>query len=358
MKKIILFILPILTIFLITGCKKSSEVFKVGFVYVGSVTDGGWTQSNDEARIELEKEIPNIETSYVSDVPKGKNAERVINEYATQGYSLIFSTSFDFMNQTINVAKHFPKTVFMNCSGYKRAKNVGTYFGAVEEAQYLTGLIAGKMTKKNSVGFVAPYQIPEIIRVVNAYALGVKAVNPNAKVKVVWTNSWFDPAKEREAAILLMDSGIDVLATGCDSSAVVSAGESRGVWTIGYNLDSSSIAPKTYLTSPILNWIVVYKDIVEKVMSKKIDNWSNFDYYEGLNTGIVSLVPLSSHVPEDVKELVEKNRVAIANRELNIFTGPIYKNDGSIAIADGEVASYDDIMSMEYLVDNIIGILN
>ncbi len=358
MKKIVLFMVGLFVIFSITGCTKTSKNFKIGFVYVGSVNDGGWTQSHDKARIELEKEIQNIETAYVSDVPEGMDAERVITTYAKKGYDLVFTTSFGFMDPTINVASNFPNTVFMHCSGYKRAKNVGTYFGAMEEAKYLAGLIAGKMTKSNSIGFVLPHPIPEVIRLTNAFALGVKAVNPNAKVKVVWTNSWFDPTKEREAAISLMDSGVDVLATGCDSSAAILAGESRGVWTIGYDSDASSIAPNTYLTSPIWNWIVVYRDIVTKAISKEINDWSNFNYYEGLNTGIVALAPLTNNVPKDIKELVAKNQTALENKEFSIFKGPIYKNDGSIAIPEGHIATYDELMTMEYLIDNIVGTLN
>ena len=357
MRRIIFFILAILAIFSIVGCAKSSKKFKVGFVYVGSINDGGWTQSHNEARLELEKSIAEIETTYVENVPEGLDAERVITTFAKKGYDLIYTTSFGFMDPTINVAKKFPNTIFMHCSGNKRANNVGTYFGAMEEAKYLAGLIAGKMTKSNSIGFVLPHPIPEVVRLTNAFAIGVKEVNPDAKVKIVFTNSWFDPTKEKEAAIALIDSGVDVLATGCDSSAAILAGEEREVWTIGYDSDASAIAPKTYLTSPIWNWIVIYKDIVDKAISKEITNWSNFDYYEGLNTGIVGLAPLTNNVPDDVKELVYQRKNDIENKEFVIFKGPLYKNDNTLILDEGQSASHDELMSMDYFIDNIEGSL-
>ena len=261
------------------------------------------------------------------------------------------------MDPTINVAKKFPKTVFMHCSGYKRAKNVGTYFGAMEEAKYLAGIIAGKMTKTNKVGFVGPFPIPEVIRHINAFAIGVRSVNPKATVKVVWTNSWFDPAKEKEAANSLIEAGSDVVASGADSNAAILAASEKNVYAIGYDSDGSGVAPNVYLTSPIWNWIVLYKDIVQKVKDGSVKDWSNVDYYDGLSTGLVDLAPLTDLVPQDVKDLVEKKKEKIISGEEKIFVGPMKKQDGSVAWGDGVVATYEELMQIMFFVEGVDGII-
>jgi basic membrane protein A and related proteins len=354
MKKILL-IGMILSLIFMSGCKKSQSQFKAAFVYVGSVSDGGWTMAHDNARKQLEKEFPGIKTDYVENVPEGSEAERVITNFAQKGYDIIFTTSFGFMDPTINVAKKFPKTVFFHCSGYKRAVNVGTYFGAMEQAKFLAGIIAGKMTKKNVIGFVGTYPIPEVIRHINAFTLGVKQANPKAKVKVVWTNSWFDPAKEKESANSMIEAGADVIASGADSNASILAASEKKVFAIGYDSDSSGVAPQSYLTSPVWNWIVIYKDIVQKVLDGSVKDWSNVNYYDGLNTGIVALSPLTDLVPQDVKDLVSKKTEEIKSGTEKIFVGPIKKQDGSVAYEEGKVATYDELMSMSYFVEGVDG---
>jgi basic membrane protein A len=354
MKKFLLFTVSVFILFTF-GCKKDIKEFKVAFVYVGAVTDGGWTQAHDAARLQLEAEFPGIKTDFVENVPEGADAERVITNYAQKKYDVIFTTSFGFMDPTINVAKKFPKTVFMHCSGYKRAKNVGTYFGAMEQAKYLAGIIAGKMTKKNIIGFVGPYPIPEVIRHINAFTIGVRYVNPKAKVKVIWTNSWFDPAKEKEAANSLVEAGADVVASGADSNASILAAQEKNVYAIGYDSDGSAVAPKVYLTSPVWNWIVLYKDIVKKVIDGSVKDWSNVNYYDGLDTGLVALAPMTDLVPQDVKDLVEKKKDEIISGSEKIFVGPIKKQDGTMAWDKDVTATYDELMQIMFFVEGVDG---
>jgi basic membrane protein A and related proteins len=357
MKKLFVFVVAIVLLFSFFGCKKDSKNLKVAFVYVGAVADGGWTAAHDQARLELEKEFPGITTSFVESVPEGSESERTITNFAQKGYDVIFTTSFGFMDPTVNVAKKFPKTVFMHCSGYKRDKNLGTYFGAMEQAKFLAGIIAGKMTKKNVIGFVAPHPIPEVIRHINAFAIGVRQVNPKAKVKVVWTNSWFDPAKEKEAANSLIEAGADIIASGADSTAPILAAEEKGgkVYSIGYDSDMSQVAPKSYLTSPIWNWIVIYKDVIQKIKDGSVKDWSTVDYYDGLNTGIVALAPLSALVPQDVKDLVDKKTEEIKSGTEKVFVGPLKKQDGSVALEKDAVAPLSDLLSMMYFVEGVEG---
>lgn len=353
MKKLFFFLITCILL-LSFGCKRSSTGIKAAFVYVGSISDGGWTASHDEGRLALMAEFPDIQTAYVESVPEGHDAEQVITTFAQKGFDIIFTTSFGFMDPTINVADKFPKTVFMNCSGYKRAKNVGTYFGRMYQAKYLAGLMAGKMTKSNTIGYVAPHPIPEVIRHINAFTLGVKKVNSNAKVKIVWTNSWFDLEAEKTAAYSLIESGADIITTGADSTApLLAAEEKEGIYSIGYDSDASEIVPKSFLTAPMWKWIYVYRDVVEKVRNKEIEDWSVVDYWNGLDTGIVDLAPMTELVPSRVKRMIMDEKAKVIRGEEKIFKGPIKKQDGSIAVESGKVITDEELLSMMYFVQGV-----
>lgn len=356
MKKIILALFALAVFF--TGCKKGSDDFKVAFVYVGSVNDGGWTGAHDEGRLEIEKRFPDVKTAYVENVAEGADAERVITSFAKRGYNVIFTTSFGFMDPTINVAKKFPNTVFMHCSGYKRAENVGTYFGRMYQAKYLSGIIAGKMTKNGQIGYIAPHPIPEVIRHINAFTIGVRKVNPDAKVKVIWTNSWFDIQKEKEAAYSLIEVGCDLIASGCDSSASLVVAEEKGVYCIGYDSDSREVAKNTFLTAPMWHWISVYEDVISKVMNNEIDDYSNVDYWNGYEFGVIKLAPMSDLVPEDVKNLVNAEREKIINGEDKVFTGPLNYQDGTPYLAAGEKAADSDLLSQMFFVEGVEGVIS
>jgi basic membrane protein A len=330
----------------------ADEPLQVAFVYVGPVGDAGWTYAHDEARKDLEAQFPWVKTTFVESVPEGPEAERVIAQLAEKGADIVFTTSFGFMDPTIAVAERYPDTVFMHCSGYKRAKNVGTYFGRMYQAKYLAGLVAGGVSKSGKVGFVAPHPIPEVIRHINAFAIGVRESNPSATVHVVWTNSWFDPGKEKEAADALMDAGADVIATGADSAAPLQAAEARGKYAIGYDSDSRAFAPRAFLTAPLWDWRVVYRDVVQKVKSR---TWTSGDFWGGMETGVILLAPLSDLVPQEVKDKVAARTEEIKAGKYVVFTGPLARQDGAEAVAAGQVPSDADLLSMKWFVAGVVG---
>ncbi len=325
---------------------------KVAFVYVGPVGDAGWTHAHDQARQDLGEQFPGIETTFREDVPEGPAAERTITQFAEKGYDIIFTTSFGFMDPTIAVAKRYPDTVFMHCSGYKRADNVGTYFGRMYQVKYLTGLIAGAMSKSGTIGYVASHPIPEVIRHINAFTIGVREVAPEATVRVVWTNSWFDPGKEKQAADALLDAGADIIAAGTDSAASLQAADARGAYAIGYGSDSRKLAPKAFLTAALWDWKVVYRDVVEQV---KAGTWQSGDFWGGIETGVVRMAPLADAVPDDTKALVERRRSELAAGTHRVFAGPVKKQGGELAVAEG--AHLDDaaLLSMKWFVDGVVG---
>ncbi len=325
---------------------------KVAFLYVGPVGDGGWSWAHDQARQDLEATFPWVETAWQESVPEGAEAERVLAQYAEKGYRLIFATSFGFMDAVMTVAARYPDVTFMHCSGYKRSANVGTYFGRMEQAKYLAGLIAGRMTRTGRVGFVAPHPIPEVIRHVDGFALGVRAANPTATVRVVWTNAWFDPGKEKEAAAALVDAGADVVATGADSVAPLQEAEARGVYGIGYDSDGRRFAPGAFLTAPLWDWTVVYRPVVQAVRD---GTWTSGDFNGGLETGVVRLAPLSDLVPPEVKALIEAQAARIRSGELDIFAGPIRDRDGAIRVPEGSSLPDADQLTMDWFVEGVQG---
>ncbi len=351
-----LILLAVLTVSLM-GCaqptEKQAEKLKVAFVYVSPIGDAGWTYMHDLGRQFIEKKY-GIKTAYSESVSPA-DAERVIREYAEQGYKIIFTTSFGFMDPTIRVAKDYPQVVFMHCSGYKTAKNVGTYFGRMYQARYLTGLVAGSMTKTGKIGYVAAHPIPEVIRGINAFALGVKKVNPDAKVYVVWTGAWYDPARSKEAALSLIDQGCDVIAQHQDSPAPQQAAQEKGVYSIGYHSNMYKFAPKSHLTAAIWNWSVIYSYVVEQVMKGR---WKSEEIWWGIDKGVVDIAPFNPIVPNKVKELVLAEKSKFLNKEVPEqypFVGPIYDQNGKLIKKEGEVMSDKDLLSMSFFVDNVVG---
>ncbi len=340
------------------GCAQEEKAptekkLKVAFVYVSPVGDAGWTYMHDQGRKFIEKKY-GVQTAYSESVSPA-DAERVIREYAEQGYDIIFTTSFGFMDPTITVAKDYPNIVFMHCSGYKTAENVGTYFGRMYQARYLTGLVAGAMTKTNKIGYVAAHPIPEVIRGINAFALGVKKVNPNATIYVVWTGAWYDPARSKEAALSLIDQGCDVIAQHQDSPAPQQAAQERGVYSIGYHSDMYKFAPKAHLTAAIWNWSVIYSYVVEQVMK---GTWKPEQIWWGIDKGVVDIAPFNPIVPEEVRQLVQKEKEKYLKHEVPEqypFVGPIYDQNGNLIKAEGEVMTDEELLSMSFFVDNVVG---
>ncbi len=354
MKKATLLLLVVLAVcfssqaFAMTAKKE----IKAGFVYVGPVGDAGYTYAHDQGRKEMEK-LPYVEPStFIESVPEGAESARVINGLVRKGKNLIFTTSFGFMDATIDVAKRNPDVVFMHCSGFKTAENVGTYFGRMYEPRYLSGIVAGKMTKSNIIGFVGAFPIPEVIRGINAFTLGVRSVNPQAEVRVVWTQTWFDPGVERDAADSLLDVGADVLAMHQDAPATLQAAEARGAYVIGYNSDMRSFAPNAFLTAPIWNWGAVYTKIAEEVHN---GTWKSQQIWWGMKQDLVRLANFSDKIPAAVKTLVAEKEAAIKAGTFHPFTGPIKDQSGKVVIPAGQTASDGDLLSMNYFVEGVHG---
>ncbi|MBA3451444.1 MAG: BMP family ABC transporter substrate-binding protein, partial [Chloroflexia bacterium] len=334
----------------------AGEPMKVGFVYVGPVGDLGWTYAHDQGRLALEEAFPDIETGYQENVPENPaDAERVIRQFAQDGFDVIFTTSFGYMDPTINVAADFPDTTFIHISGFKTADNVGTGFGKIEEPRFVTGQVAGAMTETNQIGYVAAFPIPEVIRGINAFTLGVREVNPEATVKVVWTNTWFDPAKERAAAEALLDGGADVIAQHQDTAGPQQAAEDRGLYGVGYNADMASLAPDAVLTSAIWNWGPFYIDVVQQVMD---GTWESSQYWGGWQDGVVDMAPVAEFVPEEVRTAADEEVARFKSGEetiYTIFTGPILDQSGEERIAADQTMTDEELLGMDWFVEGVEG---
>lgn len=328
----------------------AAEDMNVGFVYVSPIGDAGWSYAHDQGRLELEK-MDGVTTSYVEAVAEGPDSERVMLNMARKGYDVIFATSFGYMDPMLKVAKQFPETIFMHCSGFKMADNMGNYFGRMYQARYLSGMVAGAMTKSNIIGYAAAFPIPEVIRGINAFTLGAQSMNPEVTVRVVWTKTWYDPATEKEAAKSLLDVGADVIAQHQDSPAPQEAAQEKGVYSIGYNSDMSQAAPKAHLTAPIWNWGPFYVETVKKV---KEGTWKAAAHWPGLSNGIVDLAPMSDMVPQEVQDKVMAKKEAIKGGE-KVFVGPLKDQEGAEKVAAGAAMSDEELLGMTWFVQGVIG---
>ena len=364
MKKILALALSLMVAGLtVTGCggekkaadTKSTAKTKVAFVYIGSANDGGYSMTHDIGRKMVEKELPNIETNYVESVPAGADAERVITQLASQGNKIIFTNSFGYMDPTINVAKKYPDVTFLHCSGYKTAPNVGTYFGRMYESRYLTGIVAGKQTKSNVIGYVAAFPIPEVVRGINAFTLGVRSVNHEAKVKVIWTNTWYNPAGEKQAALTLIDFGADVIAQHQDTPGPQQAAEERGVYGIGYDLDMSSAAPNASLTAAVWNWVPYYVDVIKQITDGK---WKSGAYWGGMKDKLVDIAPYGKAVSEETKKQTEDAKAKIIDGSLKVFAGPIKDQSGTVKVPAGQTITDEDLLKFDWFVEGVDGAIN
>lgn len=335
---------------------KPAGKFKVAFIYIGPPGDLGWTYEHDRGRKMVEKEFGDrVEVATIESVPEGPDAARVIRDYAEQGYNMIFTTSFGYMDPTIEVAKEFPKAYFEHCSGYKTADNVSTYFGKIEIPRYLSGMVAGKMTKSNIIGYVAAHPIPEVIRGCNAFTLGVRATNPEAQVLLVWTNTWYDPVKEREAAVALLDEGADIIAQHQDTTEPQKAAAERGKLSIGYDSDMRQFAGDTVLTGPVWNWGSYYVQTVRNALDGK---WKTHQYWGGMKEGAVTLADYSARVPQDVRDLVDAQKKKFASGGLDIFdifAGPLKDQTGKERVAAGQKMTGEEILNMNWFVEGVEG---
>ncbi len=340
---------------LTAGVAGAAEKTKVGFVYVGPIGDHGWSYEHDQGRLAIEKELGDaVETTYVENVSEGPDAERVIQQLARAGNAIIFTTSFGFMNPTLKVAKRFPKVKFEHATGFKRSANVSTYSARFYEGRHIIGLIAGKMTKSNTVGYIASFPIPEVVRVINAAYLAAKSVNPDVQFKVIWVSTWFDPGKEADAAKALIDQGADIIMQHTDSPAAMQIAEEQGIFAFGQASDMHSFGPNAQLTSIIDNWAPYYIARVKAVMD---GTWKSEDTWDGIKPGMVKMADFSDKIPADVRKMAGDARDAIVAGTLHPFTGPINKQDGSAWLAAGETAPDGDLAGMNFYVEGLEGSL-
>ncbi|MCK0208548.1 BMP family ABC transporter substrate-binding protein [Starkeya koreensis] len=329
---------------------KAAEKLKAAWVYIGPVGDFGWTYQHDQGRKAVEKELGDkVETTYVENVPEGPDAERVIEQLARAGNKIIFTTSFGYMEPTLKVAKRHPKVFFEHATGYKRDKNMATYNAKFHEGRYVLGQIAAKMSKTGTVGYIASFPIPEVISGINSLMLGAQSINPDMKIKIVWVNSWFDPAKEADAAKALIDQGADVISQHTDSPAAMQAAEAGGAKAFGQASDMISFGPKAQLTSIVDNWAPYY---IKRVKQALDGTWTSTDTWAGMKDGEVVMAPYTN-MPDDVKKLAEETQAAITAGTLNPFKGPIYNQKGEMVVKEGEALPDKDILSMNWYVKGI-----
>ena len=350
MKKL-LFALAASAAVLLPGAASAQDKTKACFIYVGPIGDFGWSYQHDQGRLAVEQEFGDkVETAYLESVPEGADAERAIERFARSGCDIIFTTSFGYMDPTNKIAGRFPDVKFEHATGYKREHaNVSTYNSKFHEGRYIQGVIAASLSEAGVAGYIASFPIPEVVMGINAFVLGAQSVNPDFEVKVVWANTWFDPAKEADAAKALLDQGVDIITQHTDSTAPIQVAAERGVKAFGQASDMIAFGPETQLTSIIDDWGPYY---IERVGAVIDGTWEQVDVWEGLHEGHVVMAPYTN-MPDEVKKLAEETEAKIKSLEFNPFTGPINKQDGSVWLADGEVAEDGVLLGLNFYVEGV-----
>jgi len=330
-----------------------AEPLKIGFAYVGPVGDGGWSFAHDQARKKLEAEFGDkVQTSYVESVPEGPDAERVLRDLASQGNKLIFGTTFGYMDTIQKLSGDFKDVKWEHATGYKTAENVRTYDSRTYEGAYLAGVVAGSMTKTNTLGVVGSVPIPEVIRNINSFTLGAQSVNPQIKTKVVWVNEWFSPPKETEAATSLINGGADVLFQNTDSPAVLKTAEEKGARAFGWDSDMTAYGPKAHLGSAVINWVPYYTKAVNDVLN---GTWTTGQSWWGVKEGAIDLVSIADDVPADVKAKVDEVKKGLKDGSFVIWKGPIAGNDGKEALAADKAADDAFLQGINFYVKGVEG---
>ncbi len=331
----------------------AADPLNMAWVYVGPPGDGGWTFAHDLGRKAVEAKLgAKVKTSFVENVPEGADAERVIRDLAAKGNTVIFTTSFGYMEQTLKVAKTFPKVDFYHATGFKSAENVTIYNSRMYEPAYLAGIIAGHVSKKGVLGFVASFPIPEVVRNIDAFTMGARSVNPKITTKVVWISTWFDPSKERQAAETLIGQGADVLLQNTDSSAVLQTAQDKGVFAFGWDSDMTAYAPKAHLASCIEIWGGYYTKVAEAALAGKPLKTT---VWGGIKDGMNDLVSVSSTLPDAAKKMVAAKKAEIASGKWTVFTGPIKGQDGKIIVEAGKSLDDKAIDSIKWYVEGVEG---
>jgi basic membrane protein A len=332
---------------------KSSAAFKAAWIYVGPHNDGGWSQAHDQGRLYVQRMLGSkVQTTYKENVPEGPQVAQVIDQLIRDGNKIIFATSFGFQPAMAAAAAKNPDVKFEMATGTIIKPNMAEYYGAGEDAIYLSGIAAGAATKTGTVGYVVPFAIPEVIRHANAFTLGVQKSHPGAKVRLIWTNSWFDPAKEKKAAENLKAAGADVLGQNVDSPSTGQYAKTVGVPWVGYDSNAQSFAPKQWLTAAVYNWGPYYLKRVKAAMN---GSWKTGNYYGSLKDGFTKLAPFGPGVSAKTKALIASQKKLIESGKWNEFSGPIYDQKGKLRIPKGKRPTFNDLYSMNYLVKGVIG---
>ncbi|SFU88695.1 nucleoside-binding protein [Paenacidovorax caeni] len=329
------------------------EPLKIGFAYVGPVGDGGWSYAHDQARKKLEAEFGDkIQTSYVESVPEGPDAERVLRDMVTQGNKVIFGTTFGYMDVMQKLGEEFKDVRFEHATGYKTSENVRTYDSRTYEGAYLAGIIAGAMTKTNTLGVVGSVPIPEVLRNINSFTLGAQSVNPKIKTKVVWVNEWFSPPKETEAATSLINGGADVLFQNTDSPAVLKTAEEKGKRAFGWDSDMTAYGPKAHLASAVINWLPYYAKATKDVLD---GTWTTGQSWWGVKEGAIDLVSVAEDVPAEAKAKVDAAKAGLKDGSFVIWKGPIVNNAGQTVLEKDAVADDKFLTGINFYVKGVEG---
>ncbi len=335
------------------GSAKHSDVFKAAWIYVGPHNDGGWSQAHDQGRLAVQKALGSkVATTYKENVPEGPQVSQVIDSLIRDGNKIIFATSFGYQDAMYAAAKKNPDVKFEMATGTKQLPNMAEYFGAGEDAIYLSGMAAGAATKTGVVGYVVPFAIPEVIRHTNAFALGVQAMHPGAKVKIIWTSSWYSPDKESKAAANLKAAGADVIGQNVDSPAAGQYAEKSGVPWVGYDSDAQKFAPKQWLTAAVYDWSVYYVKRVQEAMN---GTWKTGFYYGTIKQGFTKLAPFGPQVSAATKAKIASKLAALKNGTFYEFAGPLYDQTGKLRVSQGKKLSVSDLYAMNWFVKGVEG---
>lgn len=331
---------------------QDKPAIEAAFLFDNPVGDVGWVRQHDEGRLALEKALGASVKTKVVQVPTGADSERVMRQLAQGGTKIIYGVSFGYMNPMSKVAAQFPETVFMNAQGFKTSKNMGVYSARVYEGFYLNGIVAGKMSKTGTVGFLASMPVPEVVQAVNAFAIGMRSVNPNATVKIVWLNTWYDPGREREAATALLSDGADVLSSILSSPVSIQVAEEKGAYAVAWQSDMAKYGPKAQLIASILDWSPIY---IANTKAVGEGTWKSGSEWLGASSGVIRVASINEALPAEVKELVQKAEANLKSGALKPFTGPIVDQAGAERVAAGVSLSDEELMKLDWLSAGIQG---
>jgi len=344
----------VLAIAAATGSARTEQrasTFKVAWIYVGPHNDHGWSQAHDAGRLYVQKKLGSkVQTTYKQNIAVGPQLQQTVASLVRDGYKMIFGTSYGYFDKKL--AAKYPQVLFEQATGTDQAKNLAEYFGAAEDTIYLSGMAAGAATKKGTIGYVAAFPIPEVIRHANAFALGVRQTHPGARVRLVWTNSWFDLAREKKAAESLVSAGSDVLGQNVDSTATGQVAQSKGLPWVGYDSNAKKFAPTSWLTASVYNWGPYYLRRVKAAMN---GTWKSSFYYGSIKDGFTKLAPYGPRVSAKTKAAIAKRMQEIKTGKFYEFAGPLYDQKGKLRVPKGKRLTVKDLYSMNWLVKGVIG---